>query len=129
MWRWTGVVLVSLALTACMMPQPTSAVRNQAAEPLVCEGEQQCAVYWQRAYDWMVLNTVWKVEDVTDNTMRTVMPMDGSDERGFEVRRVPAGEGREELVLRTHCDGYAWVCNTSDTAAIASFKQYVRAVD
>lgn len=124
-WLAGGVALCAVVLAGCTVPPPGAQDRADADKPLVCEGPEQCAAYWQRAQTWLVHNSVWKIETVTDDRMATFTPTRRSDERGYEVRRQPAGSNRQELTLATTCRGYMWRCNVSDTAARAYFYRYV----
>ncbi len=107
--------------------QVPPAVTAAANEPLFCNSDAQCKVYWQRAQVWVSNNSRWKIQTLSDALIVTFTPKDGSIDPAYKVTRVPVGGERAQILMATGCANM-FGCRPHQDAAIASFKSFVRAV-
>lgn len=117
--------LLLLLLVGCATPQPVKPAIIAAAEkPLVCQGEHECKLYWQRALFYVNRVSVFKVQTVTENLIQTYSPTSGTTDVAYNVSREPLGYGANRIWVKVWCDNI-FGCHPSIQNEIARFKTYV----
>jgi len=117
-----AILCVALAGCAGMQAQNMSA---EATEPLICDGVDQCALYWKRAQLWVAKNSRWKIQSATDVVITTYTPVRSSADFGYQITREPLDAGaKERIVMQPICVNM-FGCGDLN-ATVISFKRYVR---
>ncbi|MCX8642510.1 MULTISPECIES: hypothetical protein [unclassified Gilliamella] len=100
-------------------------IEQKAKEPLYCDGAEQCSLYWKRAEYWVSTNSRWKLETVTDVTIRTANPLANDPYLAFQVSKKPITSDKYQILIAAYCDNM-FGCVPNKYGAMAAFKQYVK---
>lgn len=118
--------LFVLALTACATQAPLDPTVTAAAyEPLICQGAEQCSLYWRRAQVWIAGNSRWKIQTATDSVITTYTPTRGEVSWGYQVLRIPQASGAENIRIYPSCANM-FGCRPRDVEVAAAFKAFVK---
>lgn len=123
-------VVIMAALSGCAMMKPPQASSDdiaKAAEQLICEGQDQCSMYWKRAQLWVVQTSRMKLQIATDTILETYNPPSGSFTRGYRISKEPFGGNKERIRITTWC-GNMFGCLDANETQAAAFKTYVKAI-
>jgi len=121
--------LLVLGLSGCpahweRIHAENEALKARAAEPVYCQGAEDCEFRWGRALQWITANSSWKIRQQTDVLITTEGPM-GTARNAYIVQKVPLGSGRYEIEMQTWCDNVVY-CLPGVPEARAAFGEYVR---
>jgi hypothetical protein len=121
-----GLILALVILVSgCVMPNTVpSEVNSQVANPLICEGKDQCDLYWQRAMFYVNNNSRYKVQNANENLIQTYSPTGGSTYLGYNISREPLGNGRFRIWARVWCDNM-FGCEPAIYPEVAKIKRYI----
>ncbi len=122
------VIAASVGMAGCATNQVDPATQAKANEPLLCDGKAQCDRYWQAAQVWVVGNSGYKVQTVTDSVIQTYGPMGHDTTLAFVVLREPQGGEKSRILVKAGCANM-FGCHPPALKAIAEFKDYVRRTD
>lgn len=100
----------------------------RAQRPLICPDAAQCAAYWQRAQVWIIKNSSYRIQTVSEAVIVTFGPFGGTTDLAFNVTRSPGQDGSATIDIDARCDNI-FGCFPNPWEAIASFKQFVGASD
>lgn len=121
-------------LTGCVMPptMQTAAPYEQwemdeANKPVECVGAAQCAAVWRAAQVWVINNSGFKIQVVSDAIIQTYNAPNYSTNWAFTVTREPRGGDVERLFIVPSC-GAAPLCRLSGWRMTARFNQAMRQV-
>jgi hypothetical protein len=96
-----------------------------ATAPLVCQSADECALWWQRAEDWVLRHGSYKVFAVTDSLIETTGPEGGSSKLAYEITKTANADGSATIGFAAYCDSM-FGCRPNPWEAGAKFKQFVR---
>jgi hypothetical protein len=122
------LILLPLALTACSTndDQVSPDTMQAASAPLTCESPSECAVWWQRAREWVTAHARYAVQAATDTLIQTAGPAGGSRALAYEITLAPNPDGTATIGFAAHCDSM-FGCDPNPWQAGADFKLFVRA--
>ena len=98
---------------------------DEASAPVECTGPIQCNTAWRAAQAWVVNNSGYKVQVVSDAIIQTYNAPAYSQSYAFTVTREPRGEGVERLFIVPSC-GQAPLCALSSWRMSARFNRAMR---
>ncbi|MGN6648766.1 hypothetical protein [Trinickia sp.] len=96
-----------------------------ATQPLVCRPDQ-CALWWQRARQWVTGHTQYPLQADTNQAIETAGPAGGSGAPAFQVTLARNPDGSSTIGFAAHCDRPLAGCRPDPWQAAADFKQFVR---
>ena len=114
-----------LFICACTTTSITPEISKKLSDPLICEGEKQCKVMWDRAMYFINTNAAFKIQTVNDNMILTYNPKRYSTELAFRVIKQPLGDDKYKIITSAWCDNM-FGCQPDHWSAIARAKQYIR---
>ena len=112
-------VFALLALFGCASQSPPL-----YTPPLVCVGDDQCKLYWERAQVWVAKNSRWKIQVATGVLIETYNSVDGSTSNHYTLLREPQASGVERITMTTGCDNI-FMCEVRADVARRGLYQYV----
>jgi hypothetical protein len=116
----------SCTLAACAATSHVSPETMQiATAPLVCQNNDECALWWQRAHDWVARHGAYKLRTVTDSLIETAGPEGGSGKLAYHITKTAEHDGSATIGFSAHCDSMIG-CRPNPWKAGAEFKQFVR---
>lgn len=116
----------SCTLVACAATSHVSPETMQiATAPLVCQNNDECALWWQRAHDWVARHGAYKLRTVTDSLIETAGPEGGSGKLAYHITKTADRDGSATIGFSAHCDSM-FGCRPNPWKAGAEFKQFVR---
>lgn len=119
-----ATLLTAVMLSGCAAQQASN-LSAEALDPVVCEGTEQCSLYWKRAQLWIATNSRWKIQNATEVVITTYTPTNSSAYFGFQVIREPIDtKGRERIGIQPICVNIFGCGDLNGT--VVSFKRYVR---
>jgi len=130
MRKAASLALAAAAMAGCAVNKPPPASEAQIREyntPLVCEGKDQCDLYWRKAQAWVLMNAGYKLQMATDMVIETFSAKQYySTGWAMRVTRIPATKTQDRLVLEPSC-GQAPICRGDYFTLVSDFNAYVRA--
>lgn len=125
-----ATILIAV-LPGCVAPNrypnvthATDADAQLAAGPLVCDGPEQCTLWWRRAQIWIARTSAYKLQVISDTVLETYGARPGSTGWAFSATREPLKDGAEQIELSPHCGSYPQ-CTESPVTLRADFARYV----
>jgi uncharacterized protein YaiE (UPF0345 family) len=117
---------ITLALFGCAT-QPTASPETLAVakQPLICEGKEQCDLYWQRAQFYVNSHSRFKIQLANDSVIQTYSPTGGVTDLGYNISKEPLQGGNARLWVKAWCDNM-FGCFPDTWSEIAKVKRYVR---
>ena len=97
---------------------------SMSTNPVLCVGKAQCDIYWQRAQAWVVNNSEYRMQTVTDTVIETQGPALGRSALAFRVTRVPDDKDGARIVVIAAC-GNVFGCKPESSAAVTAFRHFV----
>lgn len=133
--RLLGAILtattVGIALSGCVAPNrypnivpATEADAQLAAGPVICDGPEQCNLWWRRAQLWIARNSAYKLQVISDTVLETYGARPGSTGWAFGATREPLQDGAEQIELSPNCGKYAQ-CTENPVTLRAEFARYI----
>jgi hypothetical protein len=121
-----GSVAACLLVAGCAANNQVNPETMQiATAPLVCRADQ-CALWWQRAHQWIVEHARYPLQTDTASVIRTAGPTGGSGAPAFEVTLARNSDGSSTIGFAAHCDRPRMGCRPDPWQAAANFKQFVK---
>lgn len=119
-----SIILASCATT----PSPAEQAKRAEFEKTipVCVDEKDCKVKWETAQLWIVRNSAYKLQIVTDVLLQTYNPTGGTPQIGVQATKEPAGGGRYKILVRVFCDNI-FGCVPNPWDAVLDFNKTVGA--
>ena len=102
--------------TTAMLGGCVSSAPPLVTPPLVCIGEEQCKLYWERAQVWVAQNSSWKIQVATSVLIQTYNAADGSSYNHYSLMREPLESGTEVITMTTGCDNIFGCAVRADVA-------------
>lgn len=96
-----------------------------ATTPLVCRNTDECALWWQRAHDWVTRHSEYKVKTSTDSLIESAGPEGGSGKLAYQITKTANSDGSATIGFAAHCDSMLG-CRPDPWQAGADFKQFVK---
>lgn len=93
-------------------------------KPLVCKGEEQCNLYWERVSFYINKYSAYKVQTSNENLIETYSPTGSTTNLGYNISREPLGNGEYRLWIKIWCDNM-FGCYPDAREEVASVKIYV----
>ncbi len=94
-------------------------------KPLICEGKEQCDLFWERVSFYINNNSTYKIQTANDNLIQTYSPTGGTTNLGYNISREPLGGGKYRLWVKAWCANM-FGCYPDVYEEIANVKIYVR---
>lgn len=114
-----------LMLSGCASPLGDPSLKAEVETPLICNGEKECGLYWQRAQFWVANNSAWKIETATDTLISTHNPAANSPNTAYQVTKLPNTDGTARIFIKPFCDNM-FGCQPKPYEATVSFKRFVK---
>lgn len=121
----TGLICAALSACAVHNPQLNAAEIKEANDPLLCVGQEQCALMWRKAQVWISVNSRWKIQISTDTIIETYSPSEAAVDRAYRITRMPGESATDRIVITSWCRNM-FGCSTTLNADAISFKRYLR---
>ena len=123
--KMIGSLLACALVAGCAATnQVTPETMQAATKPLTCRADQ-CALWWQRARQWVVGHTRYPLRVDTNQAIETAGPMGGSAAPAFQVTLARNPDGSSTIGFAAHCDRPVAGCHPDPWRAAAQFKQFV----
>lgn len=120
-----ALLCLLFVLAGCATQQPISPEVKAAVEkPLICEGKDQCDLYWQRSMFYVNNNSRYKIQTSNENLIQTYSPTGGTPSVGYNISREPLGNGRFRIWIKVYCDNM-FGCVPEVYPEIAKVKRYI----
>lgn len=116
--------LALIVLSGCAAKEDPATIAAANA-PLICEGKNQCELYWQKSQAWLATNSAWKIQTANDTIINTFNPAPNAATLGYQLVKTPLGNERYEIIVQTSC-GNVFGCIPSAVQQTASLKTYVK---
>ncbi|HEV3106078.1 MAG TPA: hypothetical protein VGZ01_10340 [Trinickia sp.] len=120
-WVLSCVLAAGCAATNQVSPE----TMQQATTPLICSTDE-CALWWQRARDWVTHHANYALRSATDSLIETAGPAGGSGKLAYEITKTSNDDGTFTIGFAAHCDSAIGGCRPDPWRAAADFKQFVR---
>lgn len=121
-----GSVLACTLVAACAATNQVDPETMQiATQPLVCRADQ-CALWWQRARQWVTGHAHYPLQTDTNQAIETAGPAGGSGAPAFQVTLARNPDGSSTIGFAAHCDRPLVGCRPDPWQAAADFKTFVR---
>jgi hypothetical protein len=117
--------LMCALAAGCAANHVSPAMMQTATTPLICNTDE-CALWWQRAHDWVTQHSEYKLRSATDSLIETAGPAGGSSKLAYEITKTSNDDGTSTIGFAAHCDSMIGGCRPDPWRAAADFKQYVR---
>lgn len=128
----TGKMGAAAAVLACALFAGCTAANRVEPEtmqiataPLVCRADQ-CAVWWERARQWVAQHAQYPLQTDTADAIETAGPAGGSGAPAYQVTRARNPDGSFTIGFAAHCDRPLAGCRPDPWQSAARFKQFVR---
>ncbi|WP_233272624.1 hypothetical protein [Paraburkholderia acidisoli] len=125
MKRILAILLCATAVACAPRGQVNPDVMQIATAPLTCSNASECALWWQRAGDWVRNHSKYEVQTATDTLIQTSGPGGGKRLLAYEITKTANNDGTATIGFAAHCDS-SLGCKPNPWTAGAAFKQYVR---
>ncbi|MFJ1302778.1 hypothetical protein ACILG0_22685 [Pseudomonadota bacterium AL_CKDN230030165-1A_HGKHYDSX7] len=119
-------------LSGCAMlyPDPKESLspelRTALDTPLICKGEAECKLMWERGIYYVANNSRWQMVAQTSNLIETDSVPRGSPHLSYSITREPLGGGSYRIATQAWCGGSERFCKPNAPEAIARAKLYMR---
>lgn len=117
------MVMVMIGFSGCAGMQPK--MSPEAKIPLICNGDEQCQLYWDRALFYVSSHSKYKIQTQTDSLIQTYSPINASTNLGYIINKEPLGNNSFRIWIRIWCDNI-FGCYPKKNEEIIQFKKYVR---
>lgn len=118
--------VLGIAVAGCAtVGEVDPAMAKEANAPLLCEGKDQCDLYWRRAQVWLASNSHYRIQSATDTVISTHGPTQHSVDRAYQIVRVPLSSKIDQITIQSGCANI-FGCSTNELERALSFKRYVR---
>lgn len=128
--RRAGVSCLALMVVGCAMnpPAPIEPWESEEADAAFeCVGAAQCSTAWRAAQAWVVANSGYKIQVVSDAIIQTYNATNYSTSWAFTVTREPRGGDVERFFIVPSC-GQAPLCRMVSWRMSARFNRAMRQV-
>ena len=113
------------ALSACAIgPRASPGDVQLSQSPVYCRSDEECAVMWKRAEQWVRANGEYPIETLTDTEIATSGPVHAQIAYAYRVSRSGLIDGVREIRLFGMC-GNRFVCRGAITFFKAAFNRHV----
>ncbi|HGK8567250.1 TPA: hypothetical protein ACJ753_004058 [Yersinia enterocolitica] len=116
---------IAASLSGCASPLGDPSLKAEAEAPLICSGEKECGLFWQRAQFWVASNSAWKIETANDTLISTHNPMPNSPATAYQVTKLPNTDGTARIFIKPFCDNM-FGCQPKPYEATVAFKRFVK---
>jgi len=116
--------LAGCASTSDSVDDLSPAMRAVYDEPLICKGEEQCDLYWDRASFYINKHSKYKIQTSNENLIQTYSPTGGTPSVGYNISREPMSKGEYRLWVKVWCDNM-FGCYPHVHEEIANVKKYI----
>ncbi|GAB7228177.1 hypothetical protein VrSk94_18620 [Vibrio rotiferianus] len=119
------ICLVSLTVACQSTPELTSDLKQELETPLVCSGESECSLMWERATYFVSHNAGYKIQIHNNTLIETYNSVDSSVKLAFKVSKEPLGDGKYRIWTKAWCANII-SCHPNELETIAKAKRYIR---
>jgi hypothetical protein len=121
------LALAALALTGCTTANNNPLTQASANAKVVCENASHCERLWEFAQVWVAQTSGYKMRTITNNIIWTEGPLVQRVELAYEITKVPAGDGKYEIVVAAGC-GNLFGCRPDRVTAITELTDRLRVI-
>ncbi|ELI7923492.1 hypothetical protein ACQ26G_004349 [Yersinia enterocolitica] len=124
------ILTTAMALSGCSSqfdssPLGDPSLKAEVEAPLICNGEKECNLFWQRAQFWVANNSAWKIETATDTLISTHNSQPDRADLAYQVTRLPNPDGTARIYIKPFCANM-FGCRPKPYEAIVAFKRFVK---
>lgn len=119
-------ILCALAAGCAATNQVSPETMQQATAPLICHADDECALWWQRAQDWVTHHAAYKLQTASDTLIATAGPSGGSGKLAYQITKASNNDGTSTIGFAAHCNSAIDGCHPDPWRAAADFKRFVR---
>lgn len=129
MYKTFVFLLATLSLAGCAATNAANQARRTAFESTIptCTGDVDCKAKWEAAQLWVVKNSGYKLQIVTDVLLETYNATDYSTNLAVRVTKEPVGSGTYRLIVSTNCANI-FGCTPNAWDAAIDFNRKISAV-
>jgi len=121
-WNIIACGLAVLLLAACAAPLPTAqkaVAEESAARKIECRKGHDCVDKWHKAIKWVNANSTFKIENTSDDLIKTAGPS-GNGWWSYTIVRTARSKRRYVITLTPAC-GSMFGCEPDELAVRVSF--------
>lgn len=102
--------------------------REQLAASIpTCATDKECEMKWSAARQWVLANSGFKIQLLTNDFLETYNPPRGATQIAVRVAKEPMADGGYRFVVTTWC-GNIFGCVPDQWAAAQAFNDHLNAV-
>lgn len=125
----TLAIASTVLLQACAAsPERLAMIQEAEATVPICQGEEDCRVKWEAAQLWVVGNSRYRMQIVTDVLLETYGSANYDPTLSFRVTKQPMGEGRYRINIEGFCANILG-CEPHPAVAKIEFNRHVAATN
>lgn len=122
------IVTIAVFFSGCATTGDITAKRAEFESTIpTCKTDRDCEMKWSAARNWVLNNSGWKIQHLTNDFIETYNAVGGSPRIAVRVTKEPLTEGGYKLVVKTWCDNIFGCVPDAWDAAI-SFNREVGSV-
>lgn len=116
---------LSVAAVAVLAGCQTYSEENMlVTPPTICQGEDQCDMWWSRAQAWLGTASLGRIVPVSSTYLKTYGSGLGIEPQ-YMLMRESRGDGEERLRLNVYCPDIMFGCTPAPDVAYRDFYLYV----
>ena len=110
-------------MASCVAPQMSiQQIRAQESIP-TCDTDAECEIMWNAAQVFVVQNSYFKMQTVSDAIIQTYGPTTAAG-FAFTVMKEPTGNGQHRVLVEAYC-GNIFGCGENPWSVVLRFNDYV----
>jgi len=118
------ILLLTLTSCASSTGNLTPEMEAEMRKPLICNGDEQCQLYWERALFYVNSHSRYKIQTQTDSLIQTYSPTGGTTNLGYNISKEPLGNNSYRIWIKVGCDNM-FGCYPKRYEEVLRFKRYV----
>lgn len=119
---WVTIFLIS----GCASQSNLSTnLQTELDTPLICNNEEECKIFWDRATYFVTSNAGFKIQIHNDSIIETYNPTNYSVRLAFRITREPLGDDQYRIITNAWCANL-FGCQPDRLETMAKAKLYIR---
>lgn len=116
---------IAIAGCASMSPEERAAKGAELNRTVpTCSSTKECEVKWSAARQWILTNSGWKIQTMTNEYMETFNSVGSSTELAVQVQKLAQADGSYKIAVKVWCDNI-YGCRIPPLDAAIHFNQFV----
>jgi hypothetical protein len=120
------LVLMGLLICLCACGAGNIELKRAQFQSTIptCSSDKECEIKWSAARSWVLNNSYWKIQHITNDFIETYNPTSYSPGIAVRVVKEPMGQSGYRLIVNVWCNNPLG-CHPNAWDAAIDFNRYV----